>query len=47
MFADDCVCYREIKNEDDCAELQKDIDTLGKLANIWDLRFPQIKGATI
>ena len=27
LFADDCVCYREINNEEDCIELQKDIDT--------------------
>ncbi|CAC5402178.1 unnamed protein product [Mytilus coruscus] len=32
LFADDCVCNREIKNEDDCVELQKDIDTLGNWA---------------
>ncbi|CAC5410790.1 unnamed protein product [Mytilus coruscus] len=43
LFADDCVCYREIKNEDDCAELQKDIDTLGNWATNWGMRFQPIK----
>ena len=26
LFADDCVCYREINNVDDTMKLQKDID---------------------
>ena len=29
LFADDCVCYREIKNVEDVVKLQKDIDRLG------------------
>ena len=29
LFADDCVCYREIKNEEDTLKLQRDIDCLG------------------
>ena len=28
-FADDCVCYREIKDTEDTLKLQKDIDQLG------------------
>ena len=28
LFADDCVCYREIKNMEDTLKLQKDIDRL-------------------
>ena len=28
LFADDCVCYREIKNEEDTLKLQRDIDRL-------------------
>ena len=32
LFADDCVCYREIKNEEDTLKLQRDIDRLGSLA---------------
>ena len=29
LFADDCVCYREIKDEKDTMKLQRDIDQLG------------------
>ena len=29
LFADDCVCYREIKDEEDTVQLQRDIDRLG------------------
>ena len=32
LFADDCVCYREIKNEEDTLKLQRDIDRLGSWA---------------
>ena len=28
LFADDCVCYREIKDMEDTLKLQKDIDRL-------------------
>ena len=30
LFADDCVCYREIKDKEDTMKLQRDIDRLGK-----------------
>ena len=30
LFADDCVLYREIKNENDSQELQKDLNSLMK-----------------
>ena len=29
LFADDCVCYREIKNSEDTVKLQGDIDRIG------------------
>ena len=32
LFADDCVCYREIKNKEDTLKLQKDINLLGSWA---------------
>ena len=32
LFADGCVCYREIKNEEDTIKLQRDIDRLGSWA---------------
>ena len=43
LFADDCVCYREIKNQDDCLLLQRDIDNLGKWAKTWGMRFQPVK----
>ena len=32
LFADDCVCYREIKDINDCEILQRDINRLGEWA---------------
>ena len=29
LFADDCVCYCEIKDKEDTLKLQRDIDRLG------------------
>ena len=29
LFADDCVCYHEIKDKEDTLKLQRDIDRLG------------------
>ena len=43
LFADDCVCYREIKNEEDTWKLQRDIDRLGRWAKKWVMRFQPIK----
>ena len=43
LFADDCVCYREIKTTDDCEKMQKDIDTLGQWAEKWGMRFQPVK----
>ena len=37
LFADDCVCYRKIKNEDDTLKLQRDIDRLGIWARKWGM----------
>ena len=42
-FADDCVCYREIKDEEDTINLQRDIDRLGSWARKWGLRFQPVK----
>ena len=38
LFADDCVCFREIKDIEDTLKLQKDIDRLDIWA-IWCMRF--------
>ena len=43
LFADDCVCYREIKDEEDTMKLQRDIDRLGSWARKWDVRFQPVK----
>ena len=43
LFADDCVCYREIKNEEDTLKLQRDIDCLGSWARKWGMRFQPVK----
>ena len=41
--ADDCVCYREIKDKEDTLKLQRDIDRLGNWARKWGMRFQPVK----
>ena len=43
LFADDCVCYREIKNTEDTVKLQEDIDRLGCWARSWGMRFQPVR----
>ena len=43
LFADDSVCYREIKDERDTLKLQRDIDRLGNWARKWGMRFQPVK----
>ena len=43
LFADDCVCYREIKDEEDTVKLQRDIDRLGFWARKWGMKFQPVK----
>ena len=43
LFADDCVCYREINDEKDTMKLQRDIDRLGSWARKWGMRFQPVK----
>ena len=43
LLADDCVCYREIKDEVDTMKLQRDIDQLGSWARKWVMRFQHVK----
>ena len=43
LFADDCVCYHEIKDEEDKMKLQRDIDRLGSWARKWGVRFQPVK----
>ena len=39
LFADDCVIYREIKNELDAQMLQEDLNTLEKWEKTWLIKF--------
>ena len=43
LFADDCVCYRDIKDTEDTLKIQKDIDQLGCWARKWGMRFQPVK----
>ena len=43
LFADDCVCYRKIKDEEDTIKLQRDIDRLVSGARKWGMRFQPVK----
>ena len=43
LFADDCVCYREIKDIEATLKFQKDIDRLGIWARKWGMRFQPVK----
>ena len=47
LFADDCILYREIKNSDDSAILQADIDTLCKWESKWQMGFNKAKCFTM
>ena len=35
LFADDCGCYREIKDEEDTVKRQRDFDRLGCWSRKW------------
>ncbi len=39
LFADDCLLYREIKNNNDHNKLQDDLTSLEKWADDWGMRF--------
>ena len=43
LFADDCVCYRQVDSTEDTSKLQKDIDQIGKWARTWSMRFQPVK----
>ena len=43
LFADDCVCYREIKDTEDTLKLKEDVDILGCWARKWGMRFQPAK----
>ena len=39
LFADDCVIYREISNNQDKNILQQDLDDLFRWSQLWQRRF--------
>ena len=43
LFADACVCYREIKDTEDTLKLHKYIDQLGCWARKWGMRFQPVR----
>ena len=43
LFADYCVCYREIKDIEDTLKFQKDFDRLVIWARKWGMRFQPVK----
>ena len=43
LSADDCVCCREIKDEEDTMKLQRDTGRLGSWARKWGMRFQPVK----
>ena len=47
LFADDCVLHREIKNESDSQELQKDLDSLMKWEYDWQMHFNSHKNVVM
>ena len=42
-FADDCVCFHEIKDEEDTVTLQMDIDRLGCWAGKYEISTCQMQ----
>ena len=43
LFADDCVCYRGIKNEEDTLKLQRDIGRLGSWARKYTVKYTMMQ----
>ena len=43
LFADDCVCYCEIKGTEGTVKFQEDIDRLGSWARKWGMGFQPVK----
>ena len=43
LFADDCICYREMKDTEDTVKLQEDIDRLGFWGRSGGMRFQPVK----
>ena len=43
LFADGCVCYRQIHSIEDTVKLQRDINRFGRWARKWGMRFGPTK----
>ncbi|MFI0416645.1 MAG: reverse transcriptase domain-containing protein [Candidatus Thiodiazotropha sp.] len=43
LFADDCDCYREIKDIEDTVKFHENKDRLGSWARRWGMRFQLVK----
>jgi len=43
LYADDVLLYATIQTEQDCQQLQKDLDSLGKWAEKWKMMFNHSK----
>ena len=39
LFADDCIVFRSISNNDDTTLLQKDLDEISNWAHVWQMKF--------
>ena len=39
LFADDCILYREVRNEQHCLDLQHDLDKLVAWSKTWGMEF--------
>ena len=39
LFADDCLLYREIKNNQDQIDMQRDLDALMYWGSTWGMKF--------
>ena len=39
LFADDCIIYCSISNNDDTTLLQKDLDEISNWAHVWQMKF--------
>ena len=39
LFADDCLLYREIKNNQDLIDMQRDLDALMDWGSTWGMKF--------
>ena len=39
LFADDCILYKAISSDEDCNELQNDLNTIYQWSQKWQMNF--------